>query len=1432
MAEAIIKYSSLIEDDGGFLKLEKDLEALGKNLTAQVSTWKKSLNVVDVTDTEQIKKLELEIQNLRKSYDLLAKQKEKVVIQRKKISELTKGELIELEKERKLQSQNRAEAKAIAQVKSSQAGSIEQLRAKLALVTIAWRKLSEEERNNSERGKRYVQSKLDINEQLKREEKATGDARRNVGNYIEAVREAIAEMQKEKVILTEKNYALKNEQKNLEESSAEYKYYQKEIEKTEKDLKSLNDRLNEGEKTQEKFSRSTDTSTGFLKKMAIAIGGLSVLRTGAEVLADFDKNLADLKAVTGLTGQGLDDLKDKSIEFSKRFGTSASSILEAFKLAGSARPELLKNSQAMADLTEKAIILSKASGDDVPTSIKNLTGTLSAFDLPASKASEVMDTLANASQLGAQEIPYLTEAFTKFGAIASTAGVGVSESAAAVEILGQKIPDAATAGTNMKNILIKLQLEASKQGRSFQGLSKELLLMKPKLKDVTYLSKIFGSENLNGAQILIQNAERVKELSTQYGKQGTAMSMAETNMKSLGEAYNRMVSSVQAYFLESADGVNITQKLSSILSFLGDNIGSIVSIVGKLLTSFIVYHTFLKGKVIYDMVKASGGAKDFAKSLFSLNESTKEATESQKSMSNTLRGIGWTVAIPLAYELGKALIDVAFGFKEAREKQALFNKEKDKGGKKAEKFIETLTKETQEELRVLDLKYRTEKANTKNSEKLDKEYLDNKRRTFESESVLLNKLIEIEEKNITKKTNFKNKSIQLTNNITEAFNKGGIEGGRSARIYQDQLEEIANQLGITISYTDDYNDINRKIINTTEAKNKGSEIAIDKYKTQRTEISKTIEGLKVEKIELDANTDSTNSNTDSKKKNTTELSANNTSLEYRLSLLRKINDIENEINQTNFQTNIDNIQRQIDEEIDLRTKQAENYGTIETERLNQLLQQEKQLKEKQILEQRNYEIKTLEENYKEQGRILREDLKKKRDELLAQENLSVEERDKINNNYRIESGKINKVMKTEYDLMLKEKENVDLNYNNKRDELNRDYVDKAKGLDKELKDSQREFLDETKETEQLKNDEKLIILEQSIQDQEEIIDKATNRQKTKELEALRELLKLRYQLQRKAIEDEYAYKLSQVEKGSAEEKKLEQEKINKLLELDNAYKKGLEKNDKDIADSRKKTWDEFTSTFKKIVNEILDRVEQLYQKEVKLAEDKINKQEKQVDIQRERAVNGLQNSLAFEEKERAKAEANKIKAEKRLERAQKIKALYSSYQNYASSGDKNAISKTLRDFAVLEAFTASFGDGGIVSDKLPSNGVFQGESHKGNNKGIKILVEGNEGIFSTREMKNLGRRNFYALKELAGRGSIKDGFFKSKTESFIQAMPVAVGNSELTNEVIRMRKAFENFEGQKLDVVNYTKDLFKIVETTKRGNFVTKNTYEIKRPRL
>lgn len=91
--------------------------------------------------------------------------------------------------QKELNQQKRLTEEVIA-ADNAQSGSIEQLRRQLSVVTIEWKNLSKEERENSERGKALSKQKLDLTNQLKKEEAAVGDNRRNVGNYTESIKEA------------------------------------------------------------------------------------------------------------------------------------------------------------------------------------------------------------------------------------------------------------------------------------------------------------------------------------------------------------------------------------------------------------------------------------------------------------------------------------------------------------------------------------------------------------------------------------------------------------------------------------------------------------------------------------------------------------------------------------------------------------------------------------------------------------------------------------------------------------------------------------------------------------------------------------------------------------------------------------------------------------------------------------------------------------------------------------------------------------------------------------------------------------------------------------------------------------------------------------------------------------------------------------------
>lgn len=270
----------------------------------------------------------------------------------------------------------------------------------------------------------------------------------------------------------------------------------------------------------------------------------------------YEKGISSLSAITGAVGKDLDFLKDKSLELSSETGIAADEIIEAYKLIGSAKPELLSNVDALNELTEAAITLSQASGEDLPTSARNLGSALNALNLPVSEAGRLINVLASASQKGAKEIPFINDALSKFGGVASSAGVEVEESVAAIELLGKAIPEASIVGNNLRNILIILQKEAAAQGREFVSLSDELGRYGDKANDITFLTKIFGREQLLAVQSLIKNKEELKLLQAEITDTNTAYEQAIINIDNATTSQEKLQASVLALQIRFGEAVS------------------------------------------------------------------------------------------------------------------------------------------------------------------------------------------------------------------------------------------------------------------------------------------------------------------------------------------------------------------------------------------------------------------------------------------------------------------------------------------------------------------------------------------------------------------------------------------------------------------------------------------------------------------------------------------------------------------------------------------------------------------------------------------------------------------------------------------------------------------------------------------------------------
>lgn len=311
-----------------------------------------------------------------------------------------------------------------------------------------------------------------------------------------------------------------------------------------------------------------------------AMAGVSVAFTDAiKTSMQFEKSLSSLRSITGLSATDMEFFKQKAIELGSTSTQTASQVVEAFQLIGSQQPELLKNKEALSEVTKQAITLAEAAGMDVPEAAKALSGSINQMGESADKAGEYVNILAAASQAGSADIQYLSKAIEKSGGAASSVGVKYNELVAAIEAIAPKISEASEAGTNLRNIFLTLEASTDKNLKpSVVGLTAALDNLAKKNLDATGMTKMFGKESVTAALAIVNAKDQYKEYVKAITGTNTAIEQQKINNDNLAGSINGLSSAWERFVLT-------LNKSNGILKETFDNLSKMVMQATELLKS-------------------------------------------------------------------------------------------------------------------------------------------------------------------------------------------------------------------------------------------------------------------------------------------------------------------------------------------------------------------------------------------------------------------------------------------------------------------------------------------------------------------------------------------------------------------------------------------------------------------------------------------------------------------------------------------------------------------------------------------------------------------------------------------------------------------------------------------------------------------------------
>lgn len=1452
---AILKYSDLLEDDGAFSDIIGKIDQLEDKLKLIAKDKKAKIDLVSPEDSATIQKYYKEVQQLKLEIDKLRQAKDLVNKSKKKSSELSKKELIDLEKEKEALRQNRLEAKNIVKANQAQEGSIERLRAKLALVTVAWGRLSSEERENTVRGQRLVKSKSDINAELSKLESKTGDYRRTVGNYTESVKAAIIATRQEKEALTQILPVLKQEQSAFDKGSVEHKVYAKEIANVEKKLESLDSALNDTKTKVTEISKTVNGAKSVLAAFGIALGAVQIGRDAFKTIRDFDEASADMAKTLNVSKGEARDLATELLKIDTRTSINELQAISAIGgQLGIAKGDII-------GFTKSIDILNVSLGDEFTGGAEEITAVVGGLrnvlsDIKTGNVADDLLKIGNAMNTvgaeGAATSPVMADFANRIG------GVGIPLGLTSAQVLGLSATlqelnvSTERGGTGITMVLQKMSKDSDKFAK-YSGLSigkfKDLVNkdlygalklvakgVKDANPDATDMAKTLESLGLSGAgtsEIFLKLGGNLDLLDKRVG----SVSVALKNIDSVTSEYNvknetlsanveKLRNSWDKYVLGIDSATGASSWLSQGIKFLAGNLRSIIGLLGNIVAGFLIY----KGVLIATTIAQKLFGDENKKMNFNLKQlwgNIKQGASGIKSFAKNLGAVGWSLAIGLALQLVEAFWDIASGAAQAREDVARFDKQlkvSDEAAKKRVGILKEVEKQQialyNEELAKKGAKFQDEynklvaqaKENTKEELKAYIQSANKKRGIYQERKKELETL--------------KKKAEDLRDTDRGASSKAFAE-------YSKRSAEVAKELKLS-------GDLMFGFIDTGTAANASDVMGalkanIGGVNTRLTEYMSALKGADDEGKNFSDQTvvssGALDENTKSVKSNTTELKSNNDELQKRLGFLGDEAKLRKDIADIERESQLVKVSGNIDSELEKDKKKASSSGNVDVSQLNEMLDQESTLKHESLKKDLEFNLFEKQRAFDDEYKLREESLANERNELLKQEGLTSSEKVKIQASYVQRLSELDAEMVTREKLMLLEKTALNNQYALDLSNLDIDSAKKKDNANKEILSSQREFLNSLNEIEQMQQEEAIAIVSDSISKQEAIVGKADLKNKATEIKALKELYNQRYDLMVSEINDEIDYKLSQVEAGSIEEENLNQERYTKIAQLKRSHNAEMKGLDDELKQSQKDLWKQYFNDLEQVLNQIMDKITEMMEKAVDKAKTSLDNQNKLVDIQRQRAEKGLSNTLAFEQKEQAKKELELQRAQKRLERMEKIKALYASYTSNANNSNvKNPLAKTLKDFAILQALSASFATGGYTGDGGkydPAGTVHKGEFVIDKETTQELGLKGSSMLDFKNKIYESNSDN-YILKS-----GLEKNLFTEQRKNFSKTVEVQkVDFSSLENEVRALKEWQMKQPSQVVDVRMISDGVLQFVEDIIVKGKTTRNTYSVKKSRL
>ena len=479
---------------------------------------------------------------------------------------------------------------------------------------------------------------------------------------------------------------------SLNNLKKEMGYAQVDVNKTAKEIESLGDESkdtskqtdNLGDSVEDAGNKASGSSEGFtVFKGALAnlvsdgiqkaVQGLKDLgKQTFDAGANFQSAMSQVSAISGATGDDLQQLTDKAKEMGVKTKFTATESAEAFNymaMAGWKTSDMLNGIEGIMNLAA-------ASGEDLATTSDIVTDALTAMGYSAGDAGELADVMASASANANTNVGLMGATFQYVAPIVGALGYNMQDTAVAIGLMANAGIKGEKAGTALRSMLTRLSAPPKECSEAMDALGISLTDSEGNMKSLDqvmqelrgafsglsetqqtqYAKSIAGQEAMSGLLAIVKASPEDFDKLTQAvnNSADSAEDMANTmNDNVLGQltllqskiegiminvfdkasgqikgAINSISETLDTIDWDSvADTIgNVVQKAVEIFQWILDNKDLIISALAGITAGFVAFKTagtvtsMISGfKKLFDLVKGGQGVMTALNTVMGMN---------------------------------------------------------------------------------------------------------------------------------------------------------------------------------------------------------------------------------------------------------------------------------------------------------------------------------------------------------------------------------------------------------------------------------------------------------------------------------------------------------------------------------------------------------------------------------------------------------------------------------------------------------------------------------------------------------------------------------------------------------------------------------------------------------------------------------------------